>query len=185
MSKLRLTALALAAFTGFVASATSVVTLPHAGQAACYRREYTAEHLQANRKQVLSSLFVLLQYAKGYHGATVIGTRTDGRMYGNFDAGCAEKNDGSVFCQVECDGGSFSLVPSKKSQKAVNFSVTKDYYFPLFLKGSNPEETNAENGTQLSLDGNDQDNNLYKLYPADKIECEDAIKKIRDEDWGC
>lgn len=169
-------------------SAHAAVPQPAAGVPVCMVRQYTAEHLRRNPAQKLSSLFVKLEtktvtgdgnQTYSYNAATVVGQSND-VFYGNNLAGCEYKADGTVKCQVDCDGGSFNLVPR---DMGVLFQVTKDYYFPLYKNGADPE--NAKPGDELQLNGNDKENNEYLTQPVDVEQCDRAIQAMRQADFGC
>lgn len=159
---------------------------PAPGSRSCFRRSYTQAHMHDNPKQALRRLAVLLDNVPpsksieyGYRTARVVGER-GGRLFGNL-ASCEYKPDGSVFCSIECDGGSFTLQPESSG---ATFRVTPDYYFPLFRRGSNPES--PQDSDILSLDGNDHDNNLYWLFPAKASDCLKEWQKYKKvPELGC
>lgn len=175
--------LLLSLILGFSA-AQAAIPLPGQGESACYRREYKEDHLRRNPRQNLSSLYVWLRHAEEgtdeYTGAKVLGLRRNGDAFLNRDPSCEFKPDGTVFCFVECDGGSFSLEPRTDS---IFFRVTKDYYFPLFKNGADPENPREEE--ILQLDGKDGNNNLYRLYQVDEQDCKDAFDRITERSYGC
>lgn len=174
----------LSLILGF-ASAQAEIPLPKEGQAACYRRDYGTDHLRRNPRQELQSLFVWLRRVRegaegDYSGAKVLGLHRGGEAYLNQDSSCEFKADGSVFCFVECDGGSFRLEPRTDS---IYFRVTKGYYFPLFRNGSDPE--NLRDEEILQLDGGDKNNSLYRLHPVPESECEGAFSRVTERSYGC
>lgn len=176
--------LVLSLILGF-ANAQAAIPLPKQGEAACYRRDYNSDHMRRNPSQALGSLYVWLRHAKDgseedYSGAKVLGLRRSGEVFLNRDPSCEFKADGTVFCFVECDGGSFSLEPRTDS---IYFRVTKDYYFPLFRNGADPENPREEE--ILHLDGKDRNNNLYRLYQVDEQDCKDAFDRITERSYGC
>lgn len=166
----------LLAFISFDAHSADAPISP----AACYMRVYEPSHLKQNPNQALTSLAVKLVNHEEYVGAQVIGLGRNGRHYANSNAVCESRDDGSIFCFVECDGGSFRLQPARGS---VNFRVTESYYFPLILNGIDPEVSSPED--YIWLDGDDRDNNIYKLYPASAAACDVQFSKLKEDGFGC
>ena len=155
----------------------------------CLQRVYTVDELAANPNQKLSQLTVKLQTKQykdedgepyTWSSALVIGRSTaDHKLYGN-TAGCELQPDGSAFCQIECDGGSFTLA---QRPSWINFVVTADYYFPLFKGVLEPDIENTP--PQINLDGNDLNNSTWKMYQVDMDQCNQAIKNVKQVDGGC
>lgn len=151
----------------------------------CLKREYSEEHMRANPKQLLTSLYIYLATAQKtygdetfiHSGAEVFG-RTPANLYVNREPTCESRADGSIFCFAECDGGSFELVPRETNAL---FRISKDYYFPLFQNGFD-RETATEKQT-LSLDAKDRHNNVYKVFSAPIRECL-AVKKLAKKVTG-
>jgi len=176
--------LVLSLILGFT-TVQAAIPWPGEGGSACYRRVYNSDHMRSNPRQELGSLYVWLHHAAGnteddYSGAKVLGLRRNGEAFLNRDPSCEFKPDGTVFCYVECDGGSFSLEPRTNS---IFFRVTKDYYFPLFRSGADPENPREEE--ILHLDGKDRNNNLYRLYQVEEQDCKDAFDRITERSYGC
>ncbi len=145
---------------------------PEMGHPACFKRVYTDDELRSQPKQLVSSLYVIVERSKhdpevdvDMHKAEVFGYR-NGQLFTNREPLCEFKADGSSNCFVECDGGSFDLLP--RNGHAL-FKVTEDYYFPLFLDGKN--RSSARTRDTISLDANDRANRLFKLYPVPFSEC--------------
>src|SRR5258708_2492783 len=133
---------------------------PDLGEKTCVALEYTASHMRSHSKQLLSNLAVIIEQhtveSENYRAVRVVGER-DGKLYGN-TAGCTYEKDGSVHCQIDCDGGAFNLYPSKDGSAVSN--VRHDYYFPLFKEGSNQD--NPLKGDVLDLNYSDEENRAYR-----------------------
>jgi hypothetical protein len=161
---------------------------PAAGEApTCFKREYTAEHMRKNPGQLLDKMYVkvsrVTERSEGetwsWMPAEVVGV-SRGEYFGN-TAGCSVAGNGSIQCAIDCDGGSFSLNHSSRVKGAVNFAVTKDYYFPLFKNRMSYDE--SEEGS-VSL--GDKDNSIFRLSPVDVRECNEAIKSTLGQgEGGC
>jgi hypothetical protein len=171
-------------------SAFAVDINPTLVQPVCLQRVYTKEHVANNPKQKLSELTIKLQeksYTDEYSKDTytiklaqlVARSTADGALYGN-TAGCNFNADGSASCQIECDGGSFDL---KQRPSWINFAVTPDYYFPFYKGVLEPDIENTEEF--VSLDGNDPDNNLFRVEKVSVDKCDAAIAQILEKDGGC
>ena len=182
--------LALLASTLVAAPAFAATSVqPGVGAPACFKREYSDEHMSRHPQQKLSSLFVMVTRDKwkgespdpelASPGADVVGEK-DGVYYANPDAGCEYKANGATRCAVECDGGAFDL---KDRSDNVLFSVAKDYYFPLFREGTTAETAGKED--ELQLEASDKENAHYKLYQVPARECEAAIRRAKIGEWGC
>lgn len=152
----------------------------------CFKREYTVEHMRKNPQQKLEEMYVKVSWKKdvneeGYKWSWIPGEVVGvsrGVYYGNTAYCSVEK--GAVKCAIDCDGGSFSLRHSPRFPGAVNFVVTKDYYFPLFKnRMSNEMEQEIES---ISLD--DEANRIYRLTPVDAGVCDQAIQRITEEGQG-
>ena len=160
------------------------VAFPAQGASACYTREYTGQQMAGHPNQKLNRVFVKianrLSAERDYNSATVVATGRDGQFYSNDNAGCEQKKDGTLLCSVECDGGSFSLIPL---DSRINLKVTPDYYFPLYKPGADIANPRPED--QLSLMGADKDNNLYRLFPADMGQCDAAWEAAKSQTPGC
>jgi hypothetical protein len=161
---------------------------PSPGEAStCFKREYTADYLRRNPKPKLEAMFVKLgwrneqnEYEKwSWIAGEVVGVSL-GDYYGN-TAGCTASKDGSVSCMIECDGGSFSLRHSPRYTGAVNFLVTKDYYFPLFKNHMSRDDT-EEQIEVLNLEGDA--NRIFRLQPVPAQECDEAIKRVQVQGMG-
>jgi hypothetical protein len=161
---------------------------PELNDKACFAREYSASHMRANPLQHVSKMHVLLERKKDRYGADgtftavkVVGEK-DGVLFGN-EASCEVKENGRVFCFIECDGGSFSLKHGRRGR--VNFEVTKDYYFPLYRKGAGSEEEGRP-GPEDTLDFRaDRANGLYSLERKEAGVCERRWKQYKEADYGC
>jgi hypothetical protein len=158
---------------------------PPVGGKACFAREYTRAHMRANPNQLLSAMAVLIENNRpsserpGYIGAKVVGQR-NGKLYGN-QAWCQYKTGGSVSCAIDCDGGSFSLTSNGAD---VFFSVTKDYYFPLYGQGTTRESQDPRDS--VSLRHEDKDNRVFKLFQTAIPDCEAEWEAYNNaQDTGC
>lgn len=162
---------------------------PASGQKVCIARKYDQKHMKDHKGQKLNAMTVIIGEQpvdvsgsdEKFISARVIGER-NGKLYGN-EAGCQYLKDGSVKCSIDCDGGAFNLTPTTKEQAAL-FTVAKDYYFPLFVQGADPENYDNEKDV-LRLDYNDLENRTYKLYPAELPTCEQEWEKYKSEPIGC
>jgi hypothetical protein len=167
--------------SGWIAQAD---IFPSVGEKTCYRREYSEAYLKENPKQVLTSMYVIAstRVDEGYtwSSSEVAGISREGGLFLNSSA-CSMLADGRAFCQIDCDGGSFYLVPRKAG--GLYFRVTEDYYFPLYREGVN-EETATQSDT-LSFLGKDKNNSLYKLFKAPMSECEKIFNKAKQPQMGC
>lgn len=159
---------------------------PPVGAKICMGRQYTNAELSAHPQQKLSNMAVIIENFKStdpdgidYVTAKVLGTH-DGKLWGN-EAGCEYNKDGSLSCQIECDGGAFTLNPI--GEKSADFNVKKDYYFPLYLGGSDGENPGPDN--MLSLDFKDSENRSFRLFPAATANCETLWKRYLTADHGC
>lgn len=178
-------ALALSLYTGYAEAAPRIQPAP--GAKVCLAREYTAGHMRSNPRQHVSKMHVLLETKKGrvedggdIRSAKIVGER-EGVLYGN-EATCEYKANGVVHCFIECDGGSFDLNPSHGQN--VIFRITKDYYFPLYRKGADPE--NARDEDKLSFDFKDRENNAYRLEKTSPGVCEKQWKAFKQTPaFGC
>lgn len=157
---------------------------PQVGAKACVAREYTEAHMQAHPKQHLDKLTVLIENVPpqgesgSYVDAKVVGEK-GGRIFAN-QAWCSYGRDGSVECQIDCDGGAFTL---RSSGAAALFQVRKDYYFPLF--GPTYSEEEPRNNDMIDLDFSDKENRTYKLTPTAVPECEQEWAKYIQAEHGC
>lgn len=148
------------------------------GESACLKRLYSADHLERNPKQFLTEIYFQVKTfapagrvrADAVTEARIIGKHGN-RLWGNGST-CDFRSDGSLFCFVECDGGSFSVTPRKASAL---LQVTPGYYYPLFHHVPKDE---AEYPEVLSLDGNDRANSTYLLVPTEEKECAEAIERF-------
>jgi hypothetical protein len=170
---------------GFSGSAFAMKIQPKLGEKACLSREYSASHMKKHPGQALNALSVIIEniaanevYDFDHRTVKVVGER-DGKLWGN-EAWCDYRPNGSVKCQIECDGGAFTLYPNKKGAL---FNVAKDYYFPLYVQGSDPENFKEED--QLSLWYEDEENRAYQLYPAEVPACEQVWDEYKAVDHGC
>lgn len=178
-------ALILSAFAANAEAALPRIQ-PNLGEKTCFAREYNEEHMRSNPKQNVSKLHVLLNRQKSEYdrdgtmtSVKVVGEK-DGVLYGN-EATCEAKAGGTVFCFIECDGGSFNLKHGRKGR--VNFEITKDYYFPLYRKGADPENARDEDTLGFS---SDRDNGVYSLEVKDAGVCEQQWQKyIAVPEFGC
>jgi hypothetical protein len=160
---------------------------PDLGAKSCFAREYSATHMRANPLQHVSKLHVLRERRKDRYGndgtstsVKVVGEK-NGVLFGN-EASCEIKENGRVFCFIECDGGSFSLKHGRTGR--VNFEVTKEYYFPLYRKGANSEESRP--GPEDTLDFRaDRANGVYSLEPKEAGVCERRWKQYKEAEYGC
>lgn len=157
---------------------------PKAGAPVCLKRVYSQEHLAKYPQQKLTALYVKLAVERSgswkYNSAKLVGVSRDGQLWGNDQPGCELKPNGGLHCFVECDGGSFDVAPEEKTAL---LQVTKDYYFPLFRHGVDPE--NAREEDTMSFMGEDRDNSTYRLQKVDVRECDGALKRIRIPALGC
>lgn len=159
---------------------------PAVGNKSCLAREYDQPHMRAHKGQLLRTLVVIIEnfpankdYPENYQTAKVIGEH-NGRLFGN-EAGCTYESDGSLNCQIDCDGGAFSV--KAEGPGAALFQVKKDYYFPLFIHGTNYEDPKP--GQVVNLDYSDSENRTYKLFDADVKSCEQEWRRYEAEDHGC
>lgn len=159
---------------------------PASGEKVCVAREYPQSHMKAHKGQLLRTLAVIVENVRptkdipeGYQTAKVIGEH-NGRLFGN-EAGCEYQSDGSLLCQIECDGGAFTVKVQEPGSAL--FQVKKDYYFPLFIHGTNYEDPKP--GQIVNLDYSDAENRAYKLFEADVKACEEEWKRYESEDHGC
>lgn len=158
----------------------------------CLQRVYSEEHMANNPLQKISEMTVKViqksfvdEYSADkkvhkYHAAQVVGRSTqDNLLYGN-TATCEFAKDGSAKCFIECDGGSFSL---QQRPSWINFSVSPNYYFPLF-KGV--LEADIENTPDsISLEAKDKNNNLFRLEKVPVEKCDQVISEVTEVDGGC
>ena len=171
-------------FVGFAATANNLQ--PPVGSKVCMAREYDQVHMREHKGQLLRTLAVIIEhypaggdYPETYQTAKVIGEH-NGKLFGN-EAGCTNQPDGSLNCQIDCDGGAFTVKP--QDSNAALFQIKKDYYFPLFIHGTNYEDPKP--GQELQLDYSDSENRTYKLYDADVKSCEQEWQRYEAEDHGC
>ena len=163
---------------------------PTVDQAICLKREYSEDHLRAYPQQKLSSMYIIVKIAKvegsttkeTFTAAEVIGQKSSGDKdyYANWDSTCDFQARGVAHCFVECDGGSFDLLPRPVD---VLFRVSKSYFFPLYKPGVS-RDTATESDT-LKLDAKDQHNAIYRLYEAPVRECVEARKHAKKIDSDC
>ncbi len=171
----------------------AVDILPTAENPVCLQRVYSQKHLAKNPKQQLTELTVKLQEVTyiadetaqpvekyTYNIAEIVGRSAKDKTYYGNTAGCTFNEDGSANCFIECDGGSFEL---KQRPTWINFEVTPDYYFPLF-KGLMAQDMES-NVPSLSLDGDDKNNNVFRLEKVAIEKCDEAISKVTEADGGC
>ena len=186
---------AIALFSCLISVTASALALaapsslqPALGEKACFERKYTSDHLRRNPKQHLSSMYILVTHMRDSYSdggtydwvnGTVVGASKN-EYYMNDNAGCVYKADGSISCNIECDGGAFEVYPQSDS---VLFQVAKDYYFPLYRRGTDQETAGREDVLHFSSD--DRDNAVYKLYPVEVKKCEAAIARAKIRSWGC
>jgi hypothetical protein len=150
---------------------------PPLNQKVCLAREYSNDHMRKNPRQLVSKLHLLLEtkpdkYApkKQTTYAKIVGQKeSQGKIirYGN-EATCELKAGGIVHCYIECDGGSFDVLPRQGDRAAMQ--ITKDYYFPLYRQGADPENPRDED--TLSLNDNDPDNRLFGVQVKDAGVCQ-------------
>ena len=174
---------------------TPINVKPTADQAVCLKREYSEDHLREYPKQKLSSMYIIVKVAKvegsttheTYTAAEVIGQKAYGNKeyYANWDASCefparGTKRTTVAHCMVECDGGSFDLLPRPVD---VLFSVSKSYFFPLYRPGMSRET--ATDADTITLDAKDQHNAIYRLYQAPIRECVEARKHAKKINGDC
>jgi hypothetical protein len=159
---------------------------PPADAPTCFMREYAPEYMSSHPGQKLDKMYVKLSHkaernesgAWEWLSGEVVGV-SKGGQFGN-TAGCQIAADGSAKCMIECDGGSFSLRHSPRYPDAVNFIVTKDYYFPLY---KNQMTQDIEHDVEtISLD--DAANRIYRLSPVDAKECDAAISRVLEAGGG-
>ena len=166
---------------------------PTAEQPVCLQRVYDAKHMSKNPKQKLSEVTIKLQEMTSvvdeaaqpletytYNIAQIVGRSSKDKGYYGNTAGCTFNEDGSANCFIECDGGSFSL---KLRPSWINFEVTPNYYFPLFQGVLEPEMENTP--PSISLDGDDKNNNTYRLEKVSIEKCEEAISQVTEVQGGC
>lgn len=165
---------------------------PTAEQPVCLQRVYDAKHQSKNPKQKLSEVTIKLQEMNyvdesvqpaqnyTYNIAQIVGRSTKNKKYYGNTAGCTYNEDGSANCFIECDGGSFAL---KQRPTWINFEVTPNYYFPLFQGVLEPDIENTP--PSISLDGDDKNNNVFRLEKVSIEKCEDAISKVTEVEGGC
>jgi hypothetical protein len=185
--------LVLAIFVAGTAEAVEII--PAKGAPVCLQRVYAQKHLGQNPKQKLSELTIKLEARSfvgeqkeniDYNVALLVARNvTDNELYGN-TAWCNYKKDGSAACQIDCDGGSFDLKKRsnvKNNTSWINFVVTAGYYFPFFKGVLEPDIENTPE--ELALDGDDKDNNVYRLERVPVQQCDAAIAKMIKKDGGC
>jgi hypothetical protein len=164
---------------------------PEEGKSACFGRVYTANHMAAHPKQTLRALTVLVQNvpageeagAYQHQEVRVVGEH-DGVLYAN-TADCSYKADGGVDCQIDCDGGAFSLKPSGEG---ATFEVAKDYYFPLVTNDYEESlEPNVQaRGKMISLDYSEREDRVYRLNPKAKAVCDKEWQRYKQLPlFGC
>ncbi len=165
---------------------------PTADQPVCLQRVYDAEHMQKNPKQKLSEVTIKLQemsflddsvqpaQSYPYNIAQIIGRSSQSKEYYGNTAACTFNEDGSANCSIDCDGGSFAL---KQRPSWINFEVTPNYYFPLYQGTLEPDMEIDQ--PSIGLDGDDKNNNVFRLEKVSIDKCEDAISKVTEADGGC
>lgn len=159
---------------------------PEVDQPVCLKREYSESHMRENRKQLLSSMHILLtKETKSDNGETFTLNRVEvygekaGELFVNREAICDDQSDGTTLCFVECDGGAFSVLPKKESAL---FLVEYQSLFPLYKSGYT-RQTATQKQTVLLRSG-DRENYVYRLYPAPVSECkavQERAIKIKSE----
>ncbi|HEY8278193.1 MAG TPA: hypothetical protein VIH99_01130 [Bdellovibrionota bacterium] len=169
------------------AQAANINLQPKGNESACFQGVYSAEHRRNNPKQEFSELTILVENivappdseVASYISAKLVGAK-NGTLYGNA-ATCEYKANGSVFCFIECDGGSFSL---RRGDRGVEFAVTPDYYFPFFRKGADPDQPHTDD--TVSFSGKDPANSVYKLLPAKANACKVRWSQYKEvPNFGC
>lgn len=168
--------------------ARAVDLQPGPGNKVCLAREYTSAHMKRHPNQTLRTLAVIIDNKTkmeeyGYIHARVLGER-NGTLFGNRGAGCSYGKDGSVTCSVDCDGGAFKIKPGKNGSAL--FQVAKDYYFPLFLSGAQPDEGGVpDESNSISLEYREPEDRTYRAYPVDVRWCEEQWNRYAAADFGC
>ncbi|MCL4068642.1 hypothetical protein M3484_18925 [Pseudomonas sp. GX19020] len=111
-----LTGLTLAALTASAAVTPAGARIPQG----CFARDYTADHLAKTPKQHIAALRISLgpdPWGNGFISAIVTGrfsdqgrARSEGFSKHSFrQAAFCGESGGKTTCQVECDGGSFTI----------------------------------------------------------------------------
>jgi hypothetical protein len=182
--------IALIAFLPSTLFALDIV--PTAEQPVCLQRVYDAKHMEKNPKQKLSELTVMLQEMSyvddfvqpvqtyKYNIAQIIGRSSQSKEYYGNTAACIFNKEGSVNCQIDCDGGSFAL---KQRPSWINFEVTPNYYFPLFQGTLAPDMEMDQ--PSIGLDGDDKNNNVFRLEKVSIEKCEEALSNLTEAEGGC
>lgn len=181
---------ALLIILSFSSSSFAAVKIaPTADTPTCFSREYTEEHMRNNPAQLLEKMFVKVSYKNSktddqtwtWMAGEVIGVK-QGVYFGN-TAGCETKPDGSLNCQIECDGGSYRLRQSVRFKGDVNFMTEG---FPLFKNRMYQDDMEEPNPVESFRLGGQQ-NGIYRLVPVDAEQCDSAIERVLNRNLmgGC
>jgi hypothetical protein len=148
------------------------------GETVCLKSEYGSKNLNAHPERKLKSLYFAVTKKEGrwhdqtiqYLSADVVGVDRKGRYYANTQPGCDLNPDGSLRCVVDCDGGSFDVLPLAEY---AFLKVTPKTTFPLFRSGRVQYESKA-----FELDDSEE-NGSYVISPAPAETCAAALKNYK------
>ncbi|HVJ64801.1 MAG TPA: hypothetical protein VM901_06070 [Bdellovibrionota bacterium] len=133
------------------------------GKSLCFNRSYSTKHMNEKKKQLLSGLTVKIttgdndtQYVRVTASDRDIDSE-DAKSYAAFGA-CTKLTAEEGSCGIDEDGGQFVLKNKKDGSIEL---VVKTH---LALTQVDEEQKALKGGKNLNLDGEDTENNVYKLY---------------------
>lgn len=156
---------------------------------ACFGRAYTADHMAAHPDQSVVEMQIVMD--AGFSGeppdhvgpsmveTTVRATLRD--RYGEFFANsgvCPWFADGSYYeCQIDCDGGLFSIVLADDGT-----AVLANSDLGMILYGGCGQDVADDRWVHITLDGDPPE---YQLYPMPIEACPVAIRTLYENpgDW--
>ncbi len=154
--------------SAFAASGVVNTIVPQGDGAKCFQRRYSAEHLQQNPGQVVTYIELFFDNSDGLDFHLAMKTR-------NSDSYWMTESANNEHCKVAED--KLSAV----CDNVMKFSSLADSLTFEVLANSRvvAEAEGAEQ--KLVLEGNDKDNNAFKLYPVKCSKIEYMTATLKDQ----